>query len=116
MCEAPEVVFPDCLVALLPGFFADARLIVEGCFFVAAFDRARGALREDGLGDFMRVFLDIRLPFVAFGGSIMGVLRVLSRQGADLTDCWARPTASEYGYQEFDAPPVPLVECALWGR
>jgi hypothetical protein len=23
------------------------------------------------LGDFLRVFLDIRLPFVAFGGSIM---------------------------------------------
>jgi hypothetical protein len=32
------------------------------------------------LGDFLRVFLDIRLPFVAFGGSIMEVLRVLSRQ------------------------------------
>jgi hypothetical protein len=30
------------------------------------------------LGIFLRNFLDIRLPFVAFGGSIMGGLRVLS--------------------------------------
>jgi hypothetical protein len=29
------------------------------------------------LGDFLRDFLDIRLPFVAFGGSIMGRLRDL---------------------------------------
>jgi hypothetical protein len=30
------------------------------------------------LGDFLRDFLDIRLPFVAFGGSIIGVLRLNS--------------------------------------
>ena len=30
------------------------------------------------LGDFLRVFLDIRLPFDAFGGSIIGILRVPS--------------------------------------
>jgi hypothetical protein len=30
------------------------------------------------LGDFLRVFLDIRLPFDAFGGSIIGLLRVPS--------------------------------------
>jgi hypothetical protein len=29
------------------------------------------------LEDFLRVFLDIRLPFVAFGGSIIRVLQVL---------------------------------------
>ena len=29
------------------------------------------------LGDFLRVFLDIRLPFDAFGGSTNRVLRVL---------------------------------------
>jgi hypothetical protein len=29
------------------------------------------------LGDFLRDFLDIRLPFVAFGGSIIAVLRVI---------------------------------------
>jgi hypothetical protein len=30
------------------------------------------------LGDFLRVFLDIRLPFVAFRGSTIRVLRVAS--------------------------------------
>jgi hypothetical protein len=33
---------------------------------------------SDVLGDFLRNFLDIRLPFVAFGGSIIGLLRILS--------------------------------------
>jgi hypothetical protein len=35
-----------------------------------------GAFAED----FLRVFLDIRLPFVAFGGSIIRLLRVESRR------------------------------------
>jgi hypothetical protein len=30
------------------------------------------------LGDFLRDFLDIRLPFVAFGGSTIEILRILS--------------------------------------
>jgi hypothetical protein len=29
---------------------------------------------EPDFEEFLRVFLDIRLPFVAFGGSIMGIL------------------------------------------
>jgi hypothetical protein len=33
----------------------------------------------DALEDFLRVFLDIRLPFVAFGGSTNRVLRVSPR-------------------------------------
>src|SRR5262249_43353763 len=36
-------------------------------------------LRADGLEDFLRDFLDIRLPFVAFGGSIMRPLQVVVR-------------------------------------
>ena len=47
------------------GFLADV-LEAAGTAFLAGV-----------LGDFLRVFLDIRLPFVAFGGSIMGILRVL---------------------------------------
>jgi hypothetical protein len=43
-------------------------------------DPARAAFPVAVLEDFLRVFLDIRLPFVAFGGSIMGVLRVVHRQ------------------------------------
>jgi hypothetical protein len=69
------------------------------------------------LGDFLRVFLDIRLPFVAFGGSIMGIFAGLVRRTPNRVGCWARLMAPEYGYKEFDAPPVrslnvPL-ECAL---
>jgi hypothetical protein len=33
----------------------------------------------DFVEDFLRVFLDIRLPFVAFRGSINRILRVTSR-------------------------------------
>ena len=40
-----------------------------------AFDAAAPAYREaGGLSDFSRVFLDIRLPFVAFRGSTIEVL------------------------------------------
>jgi len=39
---------------------------------------ARAGCLDEVLGDFLRDFLDIRLPFVAFGSSIMGVLRVLA--------------------------------------
>jgi hypothetical protein len=38
-------------------------------------DVARRVLPAGDLGDFLRVFLDIRLPFVAFRGSIIEVLR-----------------------------------------
>jgi hypothetical protein len=40
----------------------------------------RAILPEDALAVFLRVFLDIRLPFVAFNGSIIRLLRVVSRQ------------------------------------
>jgi len=39
---------------------------------------ARAGRLDEVLGDFLRDFLDIRLPFVAFGVSIIGVLRVLA--------------------------------------
>ena len=65
------------------------------------------ALRpRDDLGDFLRDFLDIRLPFVAFGRSIIGLLRVPSGTPAKIGG-WASLTAPEYGYKEFDAAPVP---------
>jgi len=57
------------------------------------------------LGDFLRVFLDIRLPFVAFGGSIIGVAARASAR-RNRADCWASLMGWEYGYKEFDAPPV----------
>jgi hypothetical protein len=47
-------------------------------------DRARTALPADVLEDFLsvflRVFLDIRLPFVAFDGSIISLFQAMSWQ------------------------------------
>jgi hypothetical protein len=72
VCDVPEGVLPGFLAALRCDFLADAARVFEGGFFAAVFDRTRVAFPVDGLGDFLRVFLDIRLPFVAFGRSIMG--------------------------------------------
>jgi hypothetical protein len=71
------------LFAVLADLFAAARRVFEGGVLVDLTDGVRAALPEDVfadfvlgdfaledfLGDFLRVFLDIRLPFVAFGGS-----------------------------------------------
>jgi hypothetical protein len=66
--------------ALLAGF---ARFFAAG-FLVDAADRAGGALPdavlEDFLSVFFRVFLDIRLPFVAFDGSIIRLSQAMSWQ------------------------------------
>jgi hypothetical protein len=72
VCDVPEGVLAGLLVALRSAFRAGVGRVFEGGFFAAVFDRARVAFPVDSLGDFLRVFLDIRLPFVAFGGSIMG--------------------------------------------
>jgi hypothetical protein len=83
LCEALGAArLTDFLLAFLPDLLAAALRVFEGRVFADLVDWARGALPEDALGDFLRVFLDIRLPFVAFGGSIMGVLRVLSRRAS----------------------------------
>jgi hypothetical protein len=86
LCEAFDEVLAGRLRVSLPDLLAFARGIFEDGFFADAIDCPRAGLAGDALGDFLRVFLDIRLPFVAFGGSIIGVLRVLSRQtGIGLT-------------------------------
>jgi hypothetical protein len=36
----------------------------------------------------------------------MGVLRGLFEASRNRAGCWASLMASEYGYKEFDAPPV----------
>jgi hypothetical protein len=64
----------------LPDLFAAARRVFDGGVLADVADRVRTAFPEDALGDFLRVFLDIRLPFVAFGRSTIRELRALSRQ------------------------------------
>src|SRR6185312_3257081 len=89
-------------------FLTDAlavRLALATLDLEAFDDFAAGCRPGEVLGDFLRDFLDIRLPFVAFGGSIIRLLRTpppwrIRARG------WASLTASEYGYKEFDAPPV----------
>jgi hypothetical protein len=78
-CDA----FGEALRGRLPALLVDllaAGRIFEGGVFANLIDGPRAGWPDDVLGDFLRVFLDIRLPFVAFGGSIMGYCGVFSRQ------------------------------------
>jgi hypothetical protein len=103
-CDAPATAFPAFRVVVLPDLLAVFVPGVLGDFT----DWTPATLREAVLGDFLRVFLDIRLPFVAFGGSTMGIAGLRNQAGR-----WASLMAPEYGYREFDAPPVrPLTALA----
>jgi hypothetical protein len=73
-CDAAEVAPGALFRAFLPAFFV-TRVAFTAGFFADFAGWPRAALRAGVLGDFLRVFLDIRLPFVAFGGSTIGVLR-----------------------------------------
>jgi hypothetical protein len=74
--DASKTALPGWLFfAFLPGLFAGALRDLEAGLFADAAGRARVVLPMEDLGDLLRVFLDIRLPFVAFRGSIIGVLR-----------------------------------------
>jgi hypothetical protein len=89
----------DAVAGLLTVFLADVFAAVRPApvpdFLAAVF----GGFLEGVLGDFLRVFLDIRLPFVAFSGSIITLLRVLYGN----CPCWANLPTSEYGYNGFCA-------------
>ena len=74
-------VFADRLGFAALGFALDFFLdfAVAFAFGLEPFkDLARTDRLDEVLGDFLRDFLDIRLPFVAFGGSIIRILRVLA--------------------------------------
>jgi hypothetical protein len=83
LCDVPADPFLlDAVFDFLFGFLIDflgASLAVRLALVIRvleAFDDfAFCGCLEAGLGDFLRDFLDIRLPFVAFGGSIITVLR-----------------------------------------
>jgi hypothetical protein len=94
VCDGPEdIVFPGFSVALrsdfLADFLADAARVFEDGFFAAVFDGMRVAFAAGSLGDFFCVFLDIRLPFVAFGRSIMGYC------GSCPTEPWLKSVAGQ---------------------
>ena len=106
-CDA----FRVALAAFVAGFLADSLALAGAalarCGFADFADCAReAALRGDAfggfLGDFLRVFLDIRLPFVAFGGSIMGLLRVMSSKAGAGSFGWANLVTAGYGGRKFD--------------
>ncbi|WP_423958733.1 hypothetical protein [Bradyrhizobium sp.] len=95
VCDGSEVAF-------LADLLAAARLV-----FAAAF--ARTGRRGAALEELLRDFVDIRLPFVAFGGSIIRLLRSCPANRNRPGGC-ASLVAPEYGYKEFDAPPVPSLK------
>jgi hypothetical protein len=68
--EAPAVG----LLAFAAVFLAAGLRAFAGGVFDDVFDRARVAFPIGVLEDFLRVFLDIRLPFVAFSGSTIRTL------------------------------------------
>jgi hypothetical protein len=80
LCDAFGEASRGRLPALLSDLLAAARRIFEAGVFADLIDRPRAGLPDGAWGDFLRVFLDIRLPFVAFGGSIMCYCGVSSRQ------------------------------------
>ena len=79
LCDAFAVGLPVCFFfVLLPDLVVVLAAVALRAFEDAFADlagRARIVFPAAGLGDFLRVFLDIRLPFVAFRGSTIGVLR-----------------------------------------
>jgi hypothetical protein len=63
---------PAVLMGGLVGLRGDAGRVVLRVFWAGFFSPARDAFAGAVATDFLRVFLDIRLPFVAFGGSVFG--------------------------------------------
>jgi hypothetical protein len=118
-----------------PGFFEGCERAFAAAFFAGFADCARLALVGDVLDDFrgvvfdafpeaclvvffdvfLRVFLDIRLPFVAFGGSINRGIAGPVFVSPNRANRWANLMASEYGYQDSTHHPT-LVERALWAE
>src|SRR6185437_688328 len=66
------------------------------------------------LEEFLRVFLDIRLPFVAFAGSINRLLRVESRQ-AQIGAAMGKSDGLGTGLQGTRRTAFPPVECGQLG-
>jgi hypothetical protein len=65
----------SCDVVVCPlDLFAAVWRVLEAFALPFPGDLATVGPTDEGLDDFLCDFLDIRLPFVAFGGSMIGVL------------------------------------------
>jgi hypothetical protein len=101
LCDLPAVPF-------LADVFA-VRLILVILVLEAFDDFALCGRLDEVLGDFLRDFLDIRLPFVAFGGSIITVLR--TRIGVPDSSRWlGKSDGLGVWLQGFRRTACPLVE------
>jgi hypothetical protein len=104
LCEALVALAAGFLAVVLAAVLAADRLATLPDFLAAVL-----AGFGPALGVFLRVFLDIRLPFVAFGRSIIAASGV---------PCWNFPrwanlATSEYGYNGFCAAARAPAESAL---
>jgi hypothetical protein len=96
------------LPARLVDFFVDDRTLGLAAFALAFFAAMRDPFAGDVAVDFLRVILDIRLPFVAFDGSVFQALWVpgqVQARSANAVPRCANLPASEYGYKGFEASP-----------
>ena len=80
LCGVFERVLPTRLATLLPVLAAAAGRVLEGAVLGDVAGFRADVLTEGAFGNFLRVFLGIRLPFVVFGRSIIGLLRALPLQ------------------------------------
>jgi hypothetical protein len=74
LCDALGEALAVGLLVFATVFLAAGLRAFAGGVFDDVFDRARVAFPIGVLEDFLRVFLDIRLPFVAFSGSTIRIL------------------------------------------
>jgi hypothetical protein len=74
LCDALGEALAVGLLVFTAVFFAAGLRAFAGGVFDDVFDRVRVAFPIGVLEDFLRVFLDIRLPFVAFSGSTIRIL------------------------------------------
>jgi hypothetical protein len=81
LCDAAEIAF-------VPDLRAGARRVFAGFVFAEALVFPGIWLPEADLDDFFRDFLDIRLPFVAFGRSTKAVLQLQLSSGAREASPW----------------------------
>jgi hypothetical protein len=96
LCNGEEAASPTDLPAPPAG-------VLPGFGFGPAADFASAFRPSEDLGDFLRNILDIRLPFVAFSGSIITALWPLFGKPDSVRQLGKSDRGQGYGYKVFDA-------------